>query len=218
MLTEKNTIRWKILTPPCYQPKEEEMENNNSLIQALTKAQLEIKAPEKDKYNIHFKSNYCSLDSIYIACRIPLAKQGLTLSHSVENVNGSNVLVTTLYHVSGEKITNVMPLYIDKQTSQGLGSALTYARRYAICSLLGLPTEDDDDGNIAVKAQEAVPETIRYLTEAQCASIETMIGDDEEFKTRILKINNAKSFSEVNAKEFTNIMNALLARSKKGNL
>ena len=140
--------------------KREHMENNKDLkelINALVKTQLEIKPPIKDKINPRFKSGYSSLDAIYDACRLPLARNGLTLAHSVGYHENKLTLKTTLYHVSGGMIENFIPLYVENQHSQGFASALTYSRRYAVTSLLGLPSDDDDDGEEATRqASEAM--------------------------------------------------------------
>jgi hypothetical protein len=55
---------------------------------------------------------------------------------------------------SEELIAGTFPLMIDKQNSQGLGSALTYARRYALTAVLGLVPDDDDDGAAASKTEK----------------------------------------------------------------
>src|SRR5437660_12541350 len=109
---------------------------NNELLVSLMKAQLEMKPPVKDKVNPRFKTKYASIDSIYEACRLPLAENGMALAHTIELVDGKMFLRTILTHISGGSMANLFPLFIGDQTSQGFASALTYARRYAIASLL----------------------------------------------------------------------------------
>lgn len=180
------------------------MSNENILLKALVKAQQEIKPPKKDKYNSHHKYWYSSLDAIYEAIRIPLAHNDLVLTHSTTNMDGSYNLVTTLYHVSGTEIFNKMPLLISKVDSQGLGSALTYSRRYAICSLLALPTEEDDDGNQAVKQQtQATPPRSLAgnddISGAEAQEIENLLAsEDKEYRTNLLKYFGEKSGFEMN--------------------
>ena len=181
------------------------MKENNELIIALVKTQLEIQAPKKDKINPHFKSRYCSLDSIYEAVRIPLAKNGLSLSHSVEMVEGKHFLFTTLHHISGEEIETKMPMFIDKMTSQGFGSALTYVRKSAVCSLLGLPTEEDDDGNEATKVQSVSQrsEAEELITYNESLSIEeAILPVGKDFRTQILKYFSKVANIEPYADEF----------------
>jgi hypothetical protein len=178
---------------------------NTELMKDLVKAQLEIKAPEKDKVNPRFKTKYCSLDAIYSSCRSALAKHGLTLSHSVELLDGKSVLVTTLNHISGESMSNKIPMFIENQTSQGFASALTYGRRYAICSLLGLPTEEDDDGEMATRDE-------RGLNESQAQEIMSFIKEDANLMQRILKGYDVKSLREIPNTEFSKIIANLRAR------
>lgn len=139
------------------------------LLSALVKAQLEMPIPEKDKTNNNFKYKYASLDSIYKACREPLAKNGLILTHTIMRDEQNNLtLLTKLQHTSGQKIFNEFPIFLEKVTSQGMGSARTYACRYAIASLLALPSDEDDDGEIAESykinsyQKKAAPEQSSY--------------------------------------------------------
>lgn len=126
-------------------------------LECLVQAQLKIKAPKKDKINPRFKTSYCSLDSIYEAIRIPLAEHGFTIRHTIVAEGEKYWLETFLHHSSGETLSNRMPIFVEALTSQGFASALTYSRRYALCSLLGLPTDDDDDGNAAEDLQKGAP-------------------------------------------------------------
>src|SRR5579872_823116 len=151
------------------------MENKN-LIQALLKAQREIQPPVKEGVNPMFKNKYATLDAIYHACRIPLADNGLILSHSVEvDEQGRYFLLTTLLHTSGETLTNRFPMLIEKQTNQGIASARTYACRYATCNLLALTGDADDDGNAA------------SLSPAQQRELESIIGNDDALADRVMK-------------------------------
>ena len=165
----------------------------SEITKAIVAAQIEISAPVKDKINPRFKTAYSSLDAIYNAVRKPLAKHGLTLSHSIETVDGKSILVTTIRHISGEEINNKIPLFIENQTSQGFASALTYARRYATCSFLSLPSDEDDDGEVAENPG---------LNRIQEQEIIHLIKGDESFLTKILKGYGKESLKEIPASEF----------------
>lgn len=189
------------------------MTTKNEVIVALVAAQLEIKPPAKDMKNPHFKSKYCSLDSIYDAVRIPLAKNGLNLSHSVEMQGDKYFLKTMLYHTSGGEIFNITPMFVEKLTAQGYQSANTYARRSAITSLLGLPTEEDDDGNEAV-AQQSIP-VAKYITEAQVKQIDDVIGDDMELLNKVLTTHKVSKLNGILATNFGTLMFHLLGAKTK---
>lgn len=115
---------------------------------ALAKAQGEIKGAAKDSTNPHFKSSYADLASVWEACRAALSKNGLSVIQTPDTTADGVFLYTTLAHSSGQWIRGVMPVRPVQDTPQGLGSALTYARRYSLASMVGVAPEDDD-GNAA---------------------------------------------------------------------
>lgn len=95
--------------------------------------------------------DYAPHELIVAAVRKPLADLGLAVSQPLATTgDGRPGLRTILMHTSGESIDSVFPLpTTDGMTAQELGSAITYIRRYALSAILGLATEDDDDGNRA---------------------------------------------------------------------
>ena len=115
------------------------MENIN-LMKALLQAQIETKHAMKDAKNPYFKSDYATLNSVIEACKVILNKHGILISQVCEGAK----LTTLLIHAeSGERIFSTLDL-IDIKTMQALGSAITYARRYTLQSLLCMGAEDDD--------------------------------------------------------------------------
>lgn len=118
----------------------------NELSAALAKAQGEMQGASKDSENPFFKSNYADLASVWAACRGPLSKNGLsvvqTTGHFESNDNLS--LLTTLLHSSGQWIRGIMPVKPVKSDPQGMGSAISYARRYALAAIVGVYQVDDD--------------------------------------------------------------------------
>ena len=122
------------------------------LAKALAAAQGEMTAASKDASNPHFKSRYATLASVWDAIRGPLSRNGLSVSQVLETPDaGPGVIVRTiLLHTSGQWICSryVMPIP-DKLTPQAVGSAITYARRYALSAIVGIAPDDDDDGNAA---------------------------------------------------------------------
>ncbi len=79
-----------------------------------------------------------------------LNKHGLAVTQLVDNAVDAGSLTTMLMHESGEWISATQPLLLAKADPQGQGSAITYARRYGLMSMLGIVAEDDDDANAAV--------------------------------------------------------------------
>lgn len=111
------------------------------LAAALVKAQSELKAAKKDSANPFFKSKYADLNEVISVVKEPLLKNGIAFLQIV-TVEG---VETTLLHESGEFISGVTPIVVAQANNpQALGSAITYARRYGLQSIVGLESEDDD--------------------------------------------------------------------------
>lgn len=118
------------------------------LAKALAAAQGAIKGASKDRTNPHFKSQYADLTAVWEACREALAKNEIAVIQAPRYEDNRLVLHTTLAHSSGEQISGTFPVTPVQNTPQGLGSALTYARRYSLASMVGVaPEGEDDDGN-----------------------------------------------------------------------
>lgn len=116
-----------------------------ALAAALAKAQAVMNGAKKDSQNPHFKSKYADLESVWEAAREPLSSHGLSVVQIPGQVSGSTLKVETmLLHESGEYISGVLEIPITKQDAQGIGSAITYARRYALAAFVGIAPEDDD--------------------------------------------------------------------------
>jgi ERF superfamily len=116
-----------------------------NLAEALTKFQKDVENVPKDAVNPFFKSKYASLENVIATVRPHLAKHGLSFSQFPDG----DGLTTVLMHSSGEWLQATSKMTPKDATPQGQGSAITYLRRYALSAVLGLATEDDDDGNAA---------------------------------------------------------------------
>jgi ERF superfamily len=121
----------------------------NELATALSKAQGEITGALKDSANPFYKSKYSDLASCWDACRAALSTHGLAVTQfPTTKEDGKTYLVTGLLHTSGQWMRSDFLLTPKDDTSQGMGSAITYARRYALCAVVGV-AQVDDDGNAA---------------------------------------------------------------------
>jgi len=121
-----------------------------TLVAALAKAYLSMTHAIKDSLNPAFRAKYASLTSCLDAVRAPLAENGLTLLQPA-TTDGAKVRVTSLLaHVSGEWLAATMEIPAGQPNAHGIGSALTYAKRYSLTSLLALGVDDDDDANGAM--------------------------------------------------------------------
>lgn len=112
---------------------------------ALVKALSEMTGAAKDSKNPHFKNSYASLESVIETARPTLHANGLAFMQGLgEYVNGAMTVSTRLIHESGEWIESDFQMPVGKPDPQGTASASTYARRYSLMSILGLPAVDDD--------------------------------------------------------------------------
>jgi len=142
------------------------------LATALCKFQGEVEKIKKTATNPFFKSKYANLADILDIIRQPLADAGLSF---VQFPKGQHELDTMLMHNSGEWISETYQMTPTKNDPQGLGSVITYQRRYALGAILGLNIDEDDDGNKASqpvkqknepKESELSPELERQLSQA----------------------------------------------------
>lgn len=130
------------------------MANDLKVLAVLAAAQLEFEPIVKDATNPAYKrdghvSKYATLGSVIDTVRPTLRKHGLFIVQKNIHVGTDYGVSTRLIHLeSGEEITSEFLAPLDKQSSQGVASGQTYARRYEYLTILGLTTEDDD-GNAA---------------------------------------------------------------------
>lgn len=138
---------------------EQDLDERGSIDVAMANAFAEIEAVAKDKVNPHFKSKYADLGSVIEALRPILAAHQLYFIQCCEPSEDGVIVATYVRHVSGAQV-DFGKLYVpaNKRDAQGFGSALTYARRYALVTAFGVPTEDDD-GNAASRAANDRPTT-----------------------------------------------------------
>lgn len=123
-------------------------ESIKEIAKALITFHVKVDKISKDAKNPFFKSSYASLSNILDAINDPLNESGLSFC---QFPSGEHGLTTILMHESGEYISSEYFMRPTKDDPQGLGSAITYQRRYALSAILGLNIDDDDDGNEASK-------------------------------------------------------------------
>lgn len=135
-------------------------ESIKNLAESLVKFQAVMTPVKKEAENPFFKSKYADLASMIEAIRKPLSDNGLSFS---QFPSGENGLTTILMHSSGEYILEEFKVTPVDAKPQSLGSAITYARRYSLGAILGIATEEDDDG-AAASGTTIATEARRYPT------------------------------------------------------
>lgn len=114
---------------------------------AMLAAQSKIKNAELDSSNPHFRSKYASLTAVLDACKKPLNESGILFMQAPAGGQDKETLclVTRFIHAeSGQWIEASFFMPLQKIDPQGMGSAITYARRYSLMAMLGMAAEDDD--------------------------------------------------------------------------
>lgn len=128
-----------------------------TLTEALRAFQAELPRVQKGARNDHFKSSYADLADIVEVVLPALARQGLAWFAVPTMTPTGFVLEYRLAHVSGEQISGTWPLPNPTEaTAQAVGSAITYAKRYALSAVTGVAPDQDDDGNAASRQDPAV--------------------------------------------------------------
>ena len=123
-------------------------ETLTKLAPALVKAQASMAGATKSAANPFFKSKYANLEEVIKVVKAAFAENGLSFVQFPVSGDGTAGVETIIMHESGEFISNEFLLKCAKTDPQGMGSAITYARRYGLQSACGIPSEDDD-GNAA---------------------------------------------------------------------
>jgi len=125
----------------------------NELASALSKAQGVIIPASKEADNPYFKSKYADLASVWEVARKPLADNGLSIVQLPSAEGNIVTLKTILMHSSGQFITSDLTMVAKDASPQAIGSCITYERRYALSSIVGIASEIDDDANSATEVK-----------------------------------------------------------------
>ena len=199
----------------------EEKHNNvmsddiSKLAEALSLAQGELTGAVKDAENPFFKKGYASLTSVWESCRSALSKNGLSVIQTTTlGINGSKaIVITTLAHKSGQWIRGTLGIKPIKDDPQSFGSALTYARRYALSAIVGIAPTDEDDGNLASgkgegfkpSQSEPILKDEKAITERVKAIAKKLEADDKLLTVLVKAAGGQEKFSKMNTDEISKL-------------
>lgn len=152
LFKELNSRIDEIVKSKIVQPDPNRSEEIKDLAASLAKAQSEMENAEKNQVNPYFKSSYADMASIVNASRPFLNKNGLSVTQQIiHQDDGQMILVTTLWHVSGQWLSSKVRIIPLKNDIQSISSTVTYQKRMCFAALIGVTVgENDDDGEIAV--------------------------------------------------------------------
>lgn len=178
-------------------------ENINELADALCKAQSQMVGAVKESNNPFFKKNYADLGSVIKAIKEPFSQNGLSYTQFPFTTDNGAGVCTRLMHKSGQWLEMEYVLPTVKKDPQSFGSAITYARRYALQSIAGIPVKDDD-------AELAMDRST--ILEDQAIEIKKLVelsGADEK---RFLSHAKAESINSILAVDFDRLKKNLQAK------
>ena len=142
-----------------------------ALAKAIALSQLHVENALKSSTNPHFKSKYADLAEILNTVRPVFSANGIAIVQTPTFESGVASVETMLCHESGEFISSVCSSPVSKQDAQGIGSAITYLRRYSLAAMCGI-AQEDDDGQHAVQE----PQTQRQAPSRKLSNAEREMG------------------------------------------
>ena len=187
-------------------------ESIKNLAASLCKAQAEMGGAVKDSKNPFFKSDYADLTSVIKAIKEPFANHGLSYTQFPTNDDGRIGVSTLLMHESGEYLEHSYTLPTTKADPQAAGSAITYARRYALQSIAGIPTADDDAESAMLRNNQ---NKNAVVSEDQAKEIKGLLAEHGVDVKVFLKHFKATSVDEMLAVHYSKAVAALNAKAKK---
>ncbi len=138
-------------------------ESINELAAALAAASLEFEPARKTAANPYFKSRYADLAEVVASTRCALGKHGLSVTQPPRMEGGTVYVETVIMHASGQWISSEIGCPPKALDPQGVGSCITYLRRYGLMAALGLAAEDDDaEGAMGRPPLKAVPKPQKH--------------------------------------------------------
>ncbi len=181
----------------------QQSENINELATALCEAQAEMRGAVKDSRNPFFKSKYADLVSVMKAIKDSFQRHGLSFTQfpHIEHKKGYVFVkdqakevdmlhvgvTTTLMHTSGQYQQHSFALPLSKQDPQAAGAAITYAKRYALQGVAGIPSEDDDAESAMNRQPKAASKT-NWVKELEAVKTKQSF----DLKIKQMKADNVK--------------------------
>ena len=190
------------------------MSTHETLAAALAAAQAAMPPVVKDrvaKIGPGREYRYADLATILATVRPVLGAHGLALTQRTQIRGDAIVLLTELRHASGEVLDSEYPVAAIGARHQDMGGALTYARRYALCGLVGIAADEDDDGASAPAPVVPSEPTITRDQAIEIADALLELGIDQ---TAFLKWAQAPSVTAIAARKYESVMKKI--NSKRG--
>lgn len=192
----------------------------SELTKALVAAQKAMPDLQRDKINPAFKSRYLSLETLLSEVLPVLNEHGLAVSQWPTYISDESglrpALRTILVHGdTGETLEDTMLLLAVKDDPQGQGSAITYAKRYALMALCGLSADEDDDGNAASRQRKPARQAGGKITEPQRKRLfavqKARAVTDDRLRELVKEIAGVESTADIPAAKYDDLIRAVEA-------
>lgn len=211
-------------------------ESINEIATALSKMQQKVGSIAKNKKALiptknggKFEFTYADLAAILDATRKPLGENGLAISQTFLQENGFHYISTMLLHSSGQWLKSLLPINVSAVDIKQLGAQITYSRRYAITSLLGICADDDNEEILeeeknAITPSSPVPLPQKknegaLITRKQADELNEIIEDcAKEYKKQVfdfLKKQSINSFYELPKELYERVKTAALRNQEE---
>jgi hypothetical protein len=171
----------------------------------LARALPELGAVHKNKKNPAFKASYADLSAV-LAAIAPIAEHGLWFRQVPVQIDGGVGIETFYIHESGAELSaGVTPVPVNKNDAQGLGSAISYGRRYGLMTAFGLSSEDDD-GNAAARGQSqgGTVSPSQPIDDAQWAHLVQLVEATGTSTQALCEAYKVGSLKELTKEQFAN--------------
>ena len=190
----------------------------DKLLQALSKMQGVLENAKKESENPYFKSKYADLATCLQALKKPMAENGLSVSQHC-SFDGANVqCITVLGHLSGQMMISTLSMPVQKKDPQGVGAAITYARRYGLSAIVGLAQADDDAESAVYHDDESKEHRYGYASDKQVGLIKSLVSQGNIVMQNILdryQVANVESLSMEQASNCIAILERQLSKRKE---
>ncbi len=197
-------------------------EHIGALAAALAKAQGDIKSAVKDATNPFFKSSYADLPAVVKACKTALSENGIAYIQTTDFLEQDLWLETILTHASGEWISGRYPVRPVKNDPQGMGSAMTYARRYSLAAMVGVVAENEDDDaeaahgrNPQAAAIHNSPTMAAKISEEQLDNLTHLMGRFDADVPKFCAYMGVKMVADIPASQYAKAIESLNAKGKQ---
>lgn len=211
-------------------------DGTDKISKALAVSQAAMKKAVKDSKNPFFKSDFASLEAVLDACLPAFNANEIFISQQTEALPDRTILHTTLFHSSGQWISSSYPIHPTKNDPQAMGSAISYARRYALEAIVSMGTTSDDDGEVAMdRSKSAAPKPTKPAVEAHAVEVtrtdkpspaqlkrlfaimHSARWTEEELKAAMRLQYDKESTKDLNYKEYDELCKIMVTNPAKAN-